>query len=286
MRLDVLEAATDAGSSGPGGPDGEVDHVGCKRADVLFVVDNSRSMATKQAELIESVPEFIRVIAGQFENAESYHIAVVTSDAYQFNEPGCTDIGAFVTETSGRYSSWSKCGPFVDGYRFLSENDDVTTEFDCIARVGIDGENTERMMEAATRALSADMLADGACNAGFLREESLLVLVLVTDEDDPGTCSGTTCPGSPGDPRAWYDAIVAAKGGKAEDIVVIAIVRGAPGNVCQPPQGEEREGTRVMEFARMFGSGALIGDICADSYGTFLSDAVAVITETCPFVEG
>jgi len=54
---------------------------------------------------------------------------MVTSDAYAFNAAGCTGIGAVVTQTGGVNSSNAVCDPFADGARYMTENDDLDTDF-------------------------------------------------------------------------------------------------------------------------------------------------------------
>ena len=46
-------------------------------------------------------------------------------------------------------------------------------------------------------------------------------------------------------------------------------------------QRAEKDGERVMEFARLFGATGSVGDICADSFGPFFSAAVGPIESAC-----
>ncbi len=59
--------------------------------------------------------------------------------------------------------------------------------FRCVALVGISGCGFEQPLEAMKRALD-----DNPYNAGFLREESYLAVVLISDEDDCSTHDGST----------------------------------------------------------------------------------------------
>jgi hypothetical protein len=249
---------------------------GCSKVDFMFVIDNSNSMATNQGELVASFPEFVSAIEGTLTDVESFHVGVVTSDSYDFNENGCTMIGAVVTETGGVNSSNSVCTPFVEGFRYMTDQDDLPTAFACAALIGTAGDNDERMMEGATEALSPALNAAGACNDGFIRDDALLVTVLISDEDDPGS----SLVGSPGDPMSWYDEFIAVKT-FPENIVVLTLTRGSPGNACGFPQGSEVDGAQLMEFASMFGANGFFGDICANSFGPFFEEAVGVIESAC-----
>ncbi len=274
----------DAGGGGDatqgGGDDGGAS--GCKKVDFLFVIDSSNSMATNQAQLIASFPEFVDGIVGTLEQVDDFHVGVVTSDAYPWNAPGCQMLGALVTQTGGKDSGMETCGPFAEGHRFMTQADDLPTAFACAALIGTGGANDEKMMGGAINAISPALNANGGCNEGFIRDDALLVLVLITDEDDPGTCvgGGFDCMGSPGDPTTWYDDVVAVKH-HTENVVMLSLTRGAPNNVCGPPQGTELDGTRIMQFASLFGPTGLLGDICAPSFGPFFEQAVGLIDSAC-----
>jgi hypothetical protein len=275
-KLDIAD-----GSQTDGAEDGGGD-AGCKKVDFLFVIDSSNSMATNQAELIASFPEFVDGIVGTLEDVDDFHVGVVTSDAYEWNEPGCTLLGALITQTGGKDSGMQTCTPFATPARFMTEADDLPTAFACAALVGTDGANDEAMMGGALNAISPALGASGACNEGFIREDALLVLVLISDEDDPGTCvgGGFDCMGTNGDPSSWYSDVLAVKQ-HPENVVVLSLTRGAPENVCGSPEGTELDGTRLMEFASMWGPTGLLGDICASSFGAFFDEAVGLIDSAC-----
>lgn len=275
MKFDVV--GDDETGATQGGDEGGEE--GCQKVDFLFVIDSSNSLKEEQAQLIGSFPGFVSKIQ-ETVAAQDYHVGVVTSDAYMFNN-GCTEPGALVTGTGGKDSSMAVCGPFVDGFNWMSQNDDLGSAFACTAQIGTGGANDEAMLRGATRAIAADMNAPGACNDSFIRDDALLVLVLITDEDDPGTCilGQLDCEGSPGEPADWFQEIAAAKATEA-NVVVLSLVWGAPNNVCGPPPGTEKLGQRIMDFTNMF-THAFIGDICAPSYDGFFAEAVAGIDMAC-----
>src|SRR5690606_3984673 len=102
----------------------------------------------------------------------------------------------------------------ADGGRYMTAADDLEEAFACAATVGVDGEGIERPMDALVTALAlSGSLAP--CNDGFLREDSLLVVVLVTDEEDSGD--------SAGDPASWYESIVSARGDDPSRIVMLSL---------------------------------------------------------------
>src|SRR5690606_38862098 len=120
---------------------------------LLFVIDNSGSMADEQLNLIASFPGFIDGIERTLGPQTSYHVGVVTTDLNLFNEEPCQQIGALTTRTGGDMSSDAACGPYADGARFMATHDDLSEAFACAAQVGIDGDGLERPMDALEAAL-------------------------------------------------------------------------------------------------------------------------------------
>ncbi len=248
----------------------------CQEVDLLFVIDNSGSMADEQLNLIASFPGFIDGIERTLGPQTSYHVGVVTTDLNLFNEEPCQQIGALTTRTGGDMSSDAACGPYADGARFMTTHDDLSEAFACAAQVGIDGDGLERPMDALEAALHGHPPQTAACNQGFLRDDALLVLVLITDEEDDGD--------SLGDPADWYERVVAAKGGDPEQIVVLALVGHEKPNDCLPTQWTGMQGAeiapRLIEFAESFPYG-MVRDICSPSYAESFADAVEGIDLAC-----
>lgn len=269
-------AKLDVGPSGAEGPGDQTG--GCKKVDLLFVIDNSISMAGEQANLIASFDGFISGIRQELVDTQSVHVGVITTDAYDGNEEQCRLLGALVTQTGGGASSEAVCGPFSEG-RFMTQDDDLESAFACAAQVGIDGDNNERVMDAVKAALAG---SGNGCNAGFLRSDALLVLVLITDEDDKRQQLYDTLEGSLGDPPDWYDMVVQAKGGLDTNVSVLTITGGMPGNVCPPADAVEgaEDAVRLRDFTSRFTHGFL-GDVCAPSYDPFFTQAVEVVESAC-----
>ena len=245
---------------------------GCQRVDLLFVVDNSGSMADNQLELIQSFPGFIDGIQGELgEKVDDYHVGVVTTDAYKHNEPGCTALGDLVTQTGGADSSGKPCGPYADGGRHMSHNDDLAATFACAARVGTEGDGVEKHIDGIRGALSP---ANG-CNEGFIREDALLVLVIISDEDDT---AAPLNPASAGDPPEWFADVVAAKGGHEQNVSVVSLIGVPPPNTCA--QFQAADAKRLQEFTQMFTHG-FMGDVCAGDYAPILGEAIGVVDSAC-----
>lgn len=268
----------DEAEEGPGGdkldmPE-ELPLPDCKAVDLLFVVDNSNSMMAEQDSLATSFEGFIAGIQANLTETNDYHIGVVTTDAYAHNVEGCQSIGALVTQTDQ-----GECGPWAEG-RFISLADDLDAAFTCAAKVGIDGSGDEHQLEAALTAIGPEQAGPGGCNEGFLRDDALLVLVLITDEDD-GAVQTQVHTGSPGHPADWIDAMIATKGLET-NVVVLSLAGVLPPNACKPgvPYEDAQLSKRIEEFTDAFTYGRM-GDVCADDYTPFFDASLNVIVEAC-----
>jgi len=161
--------------------------------DILFVVDNSGSMAEEQASLQQNFNRFINVLANIEGGLPNVHIGVVSTDvgAGPFNISGCSGAGDNgVLQNAPRNAGCSPpAGQFIsdianaDGSRQTNYTGDLVDVFGCIARLGIDGCGFEQPLESARRALNGS----AAQNAGFLRPDAFLAVIFITDEDDCST---------------------------------------------------------------------------------------------------
>jgi hypothetical protein len=241
---------------------------GCRKVDYLFVIDNSASMLTYQNELVDSFDVFIDGVELTQASLESVHVGVVTTDTYSGNtdnpDPSCLAHGGLVTKTHGHNSSDAQCGPYAEGHNYMTELDDLEVTFPCAAQVGTTGNNEERPLEALTSAV-IDLDQPGLCNDGFIRDDALLVVVIVSDEDDPGPV------------QSRYDRLVEAKGGHADNVVVVGLVN-EPDTECAL-HGHASEAFLLADFVGRFTYGFL-APVCGDYSSTF-QQAIAVVEEAC-----
>lgn len=279
-------SSTGSGSGGSGGggikldvgsPDLSVDpEAGCKKVDILYVIDNSPSMYDEQQTLIANFGAFVAEMTAALEKVSDYHVGVVTTDNYadegflddstlvvNASEPLCKILGGMVVE-----SQQGVCTPFAEGYRFITEQDDLAAKFACVADVGEDGDSDERVGDALIGALSPLSNAPGQCNEGFLRPDALLIIVILTDEND----SSNTDAGD------WYDAVLASKKA-AENVVVLSLIWDDSEASCQQDLSEST-GYTIAEFTEMFPNHA-VGNICDSSYDGFFALAVPTIDSAC-----
>jgi len=246
--------------------------VDCDKVDFLFVIDNSASMFDHHTNLVDSVDVFTDGIERVIDQKIDLHVGVVTTDIYSGTDDECHVLGGLVTSTSGAHSSSMDCGPFAEG-NYMTEADDLATDFECAAMVGTQGSDIEAPMDAMIAAIREDGTA-AECNAGFIRPDALLVVVMVTDEwDGPGDPEDA---GSTTGPEAWRKQLVLTKG--SEDAVVfVALVNETP-RQCWPHH-ERNDGTPIVEFAESLPFG-FTGSVCGD-YGETFSQATGVVAAAC-----
>lgn len=287
IRLDV------SGDSGGGGESGAR---GCEKVDFLFVIDSSASMQDEQRNLFESFPGFISAIENSLELTD-FHLMVV--EAGTATGTGCDGtLGAGRT----RDASGNDCG-LPPGQRFATQDqNDLIDTFECIGAVGIDGAANEQTMDATVAAIGP-LAAPGACNEGFLRDDALLVVTIISDEEDgpadpmsgmQGVCAGfDDDANSTGDPTSWAATLQDAKNGDPGAVVVLVLVGDCDTTgTCEPMRttGSIPAGTfgvigaepapRLRELAGSFSNGA-VGPVCAPDYAPFFSDATMVVKTAC-----
>jgi len=257
--------AVDPTSTGSDSSDsGSAEAVPCTAIDVLFVVDDSSTMAEEQVRLSAAAPNFIAAMQAQLPDVAVVHVGVISTDS--------PALGV----------SAGRCGPFVGGLGFMTQDDNLSMSLGCAAQVGAAGSPDERPMEMLLAAVDDLANEPGGFNADFVRKPALLVAVIVTDEEDDHELDPAW--GSEGDPIDWFAGLTAIKDGYAQDIVVLSLVGTPAPNACPPFQWDGKTGAepapRISEFTAMFPFGR-VGDVCAPSYDAFLLDAVPVVADAC-----
>jgi MYXO-CTERM domain-containing protein len=166
--------------------------------DILFVVDNSGSMAEEQTALVASFPRFLNVLSSLPMGPPDLHIAVISSNVgiSPFQTTGCVGNG-----DDGRFQNAPRtaCTP-PSGYFISDVGDPLTGDritnypatttlpdvFSCIAKLGTTGCGLEQHFESMKRALDGHRPE----NVTFLRDDATLVIIFVADEDDCSASDG------------------------------------------------------------------------------------------------
>jgi hypothetical protein len=246
---------------------------GCHAVDFLFVIDNSGSMSAQQAQLLNSFNGFITAIQDSLDQVDSYHVGVITSDNYTGNAPGCQTIGDLVSETHGFDAANQVCTPFADGYRFATDDDDLIEKFPCMAHVGTGGSPIEQPVTALIAALDPAKAVNGGCNEQFIRDEAILVVVIVTDDPPYQFDMDDAHPNT--DTTMWHDLVVEGKNGNEEAIVVIGFIPWM--NIACT----SAESPNLIGFVDSFGERGVKASVCEADYGPLFAAAIDTIEGTC-----
>lgn len=267
--------------------------------DFLFVIDNSGSMGDIQKAIADSIPDFINTVQNDIPELESYHIGVVSTDEGFFNSTPdnnkCKTLGGLTIHTTdlARRPASVTCTPYASGKNFMVNEDDLGDKFKCASELGANGNGNERPMDAMRAALGDDLTKKGGCNEGFFREDAILVVVLITDEeDDPRIADNGNPGGSKGGPDDWYKALRAFKKDRPEYLVVLSMVGIPEPNACEetfkPGSSDDGKGPKTAEigerlitFTKKFGKHGVAGDVCADNFDPFFKDALSALSLAC-----
>jgi|GEM_PF-6854234 len=221
----------------------------CDAVDILVVVDNSDSMADEQFRLATNA----NLLVGAFDElvvdgiVGNYRMGLTTtgvSKSYGIPVfPGLPPLPFSQYGDNGvllRECAPDDYRPWIDG-----ADGDREQRLQCELQVGTYGPNIEMPLEAVRLALSEE-LSYGA-NAGFLRNDSMLIVVLVTDEDDCSRSDDDYTLRSEQDcdpePVAAYARLLEELRGP--DGFAIHTIAGPGAGVCAP---EASEATRLRDF--------------------------------------
>jgi hypothetical protein len=183
-----------------------------RNVDILFVVDDSGSMADKQANLKSNFPKFIEVLNTIQGGLPDVHIGVVTSDVGVNGEDDAAPGTAVGTVGNGGCAGTGKGGNLTvsgapvtgtflsdikqsDGSRVTNYTGDLATVFGQMATVGATGCGFEQHLQAMRRALE-----NNPSNAGFLRADAFLAVIFLADEDDCSMAHSSLLGGGDPDP--------------------------------------------------------------------------------------
>jgi hypothetical protein len=261
------EATEGSGGSeaSTGSADDTVGASGCRKVDVIIATDYSSSLVEEQAALagpvIESFPAQLLAIN---DGIEDFQLAVIDGcpkPAY-FHDTGSSGACEFSTGTNYMISSSSALTT-----EFACVTDFISTGYmsqeDMCLDQGDFQDDDEQAGLAAAEAVSGEAVT--GANAGFLRDDALLFVVTLTDEDEQVVDVEST--------QEIYDRIVAAKGGDVSKVVYLGI---AGGSECDGPFGEAFNAVQVQSLAALFGAQGqgMFWDLCMGELPTAFQTAI------------
>ena len=171
--------------------------------DIVFVVDDSGSMAEEQQNLATNFPMFAQLLSQYQVDGQplDFRVGITTTGrtvSYNIDVPDFGTIPESETGDNGAFKN--NCG---SNARFLQSSDaNVDTTLACRANVGTSGPSVEMPMLMSKYALS-ERITDGT-NGQFVRPDALLAIIYLTDEDDQSqTQDGFTVDATGNTPTDW-----------------------------------------------------------------------------------
>lgn len=275
---------------GPGHP------IGCEgKIDFLFVISTSGTMEGAQKQLTLSFPGFLASIQEHFADFDirilsgnpnawwgMYDCAYCADDECDPNAspPACgvdldvcdKTIGAGVAFPAGVGSANRRCD-FFGGHRYIVGDDpEFESSFACMTQAGINYASAHAA-ESMVEALSPELNGPGGCNEGFLRDDALLVVTLLSDsydEDSLGTVEG------------WIEALRVAKHGDEDAFAVLVLTTDIDvgyWQLCHPDIYDLNK-NRLRLLVEGIEHG-FIGSICEETFTAFFDETVAEVVELC-----
>jgi hypothetical protein len=166
-----------------------------RNIDILFVIDDSGSMADKQSNLATNFPNFVNVLNTIEGGLPDVHIGVVSSDmgtkgidgaagpgVGTVGQGGCANTGDDgKLQTSGAMVTGSFISDIkqTDGTRLRNYTGALDQVFAQMARLGATGCGFEQHLHSMQRSLQ-----NTQANPGFLRPDAFLAVIFIADEDD------------------------------------------------------------------------------------------------------
>lgn len=217
--------------------------------DILWVIDNSNSMAEEQARVADGFESFIVNIE---ETNIDFQLGVITTDMDLDN---------------------AQRGQLLGNPRVLTSDDNYVQKFKNLVQVGTDGSDKEKGLAAAMEALTEPMISGD--NLGFLREDAVLSIIFVSDEND---CSDDEVLSNEPSTACYEESerlvpitefiygFRGVKGPSGARVIASAIVGPKVADGCDGSW----PGHRYSALAE--GLGGQVGNICDDDYGGLMYD--------------
>ncbi len=223
------------------------------KIDILFLVDDSGSMATSQDNLAANFGAFIR---GFVEKNLDYRIAVGDTGAWRTAFGGNLAYSRFRDGATNRHSGIFVVDPTTPNLFSVFQNN---------VRLGTAGTGDERPLSSFEQVLSNSQ------NTGFLRTDSHLSIVILTDEDDFSRNSSQSNAHNYNDPLlypisrypAFLDQLTNSSGAtRRYSVNTVAILDQACLNILSPQASERIIARRVIELVDSLEG--IKGNLCGD----------------------
>jgi len=276
--------------------EGDDTEPGCSKMDILFVIDDSGSMSCEQSKLGQAFPGFIQVLEDYLTPANTqveYRVGVTsTGRTVDYTlKLGGQDFPFHEKGMDGKLNEVPGGGLWIDG-----PGSTVSSDFSATADLGTGGPSYEMPLESMHMAL--ELTASGEYNDGFLREDSLFIVVFITDEDDCSRLDNDFeihvdhCMTNPEghnlvDLQEYKDYLDDKFGGESR-YVVVSIAGASSCDIssvtCEEDdaQAGANDAVRMKDFINnYFEDNAVFSDICTEPMPDALSRALEKMQVAC-----
>lgn len=243
----------------------------CRRVDLVISVDNSGSMSEEQKEMRTIFPKLATALATVGNGLEDFRVGV---------DDACPFPASF--QTRGRSGPCS----FQSGKVWMdSRSTALSTEFACVGEISsadaqCTGSNDDEQ-PASTAAATLEAPAKTGPNAGFLRDDAVLVVMALTDEDEKYTPAPMTYSAAQDHTaQQMYDRLVATKGGNVKRMVFLGV---GGQQACSGVYGTAAEAVKLKAVTALFqaqGRG-IFWDLCQGKLEDGLGAAVSLVSQAC-----
>ena len=271
----ATSASTMPGTSDPSGPKFDLPEttgsdlpptmMGCQKVDVLLAVDNSGSMQEEIAALagpvFDDFPQQLLAVNGGLLDFQLGVIDACNDPPYLHNTGDSGDCN------------------FANGANYMvSSNPALQAEYSCVTQLTTSGYNgmpdqcsgDNDDEQPANTSADAALDLDGM-NVGFVRDDAVLLIVAITDEDEQ--------PVPVQNAQAIADKIVAAKT-TIENVVFLGI---GGDSDCEGPYGGANEAAFLREITQIFvdANRGLWWDLCQGNLEMAFASVVDVVDVAC-----
>lgn len=210
-------------------------------ADILFVIDDSGSMADHQQNLSLNIQKFVKAFSKK--NVLDYHIGVINTGMDQ-----------------GPYYQYC-CGKLIGSPNYLDKN---TPDFERILSdrmlLGVNGPGEEMAFDPVYAALTKPHLINE--NFGFYRPSANLVLIFITDAEEQSKIL---------DPQSFYNFLLGLKQNSEKILAYGVLIPSNDTTFC--PRDDGTKPSRYESFLGMVSnSGKNIINLCSPDFGNKLAD--------------
>ena len=259
----------------------------CQHLDIIISVDPSGSMSEEMGAMASEVfggPNgFARSLINISDGLDDYRVGVLDAcpDPAVYNTAG-EPAGPTDQDNGSTECNFESAERWIVGTA-LRAPADVTAEFECVGAIdrvvspqdnitagNCTGNNDDEQPVSAAIASLNDPYLTGE-NAGFLREDALLVVIAITDEDEQPTPDRNA--------QQLYDDLVAAKG-SVNNMVFLGI---GGGSSCTGPYGTADNAAKLHAVSDLFiaQERGVWWDLCQGNLGDGLAAALEVIETAC-----